>query len=254
MAISLPYSAFDLNISWPHVESSTYYFPLKRAANDTQYTLGRAFLQEAYIIADFERQNFSVWPCKWDSNTNNANVVAILSTNSTSNTPNSSGGNGSSSKKGLGTGAIAGIAVGAVAALAIVGAAAWLYIKRARAKPRTSFELEGRLHDPNSLPPYHPEKGTPPEELDSRSRHELTGHNNKFGILEAPEGAAKFEMEDTGTPHEADGRERNPERAFEMDAQEDAGLGPKIVLVPATAVSPGPDSFFPDVLRRKSSE
>jgi hypothetical protein len=29
------------------VKNTTSYFPLKRAANDTQYTLGRAFLQEA---------------------------------------------------------------------------------------------------------------------------------------------------------------------------------------------------------------
>lgn len=45
--ITLPYAAFDLNVSFPLVENSTAYFPLKRAANDTQYTLGRTFFQEA---------------------------------------------------------------------------------------------------------------------------------------------------------------------------------------------------------------
>lgn len=45
--ITLPYAAFDLTASPPLVEKTTSYFPLKRAANDTQYTLGRAFLQEA---------------------------------------------------------------------------------------------------------------------------------------------------------------------------------------------------------------
>jgi hypothetical protein len=29
------------------VSNQTRYFPLQRAANDTQYTLGRTFLQEA---------------------------------------------------------------------------------------------------------------------------------------------------------------------------------------------------------------
>lgn len=47
VSIALPYASFDLNASSPLVEKETRYFPLKRAANDTQYTLGRAFLQEA---------------------------------------------------------------------------------------------------------------------------------------------------------------------------------------------------------------
>jgi hypothetical protein len=45
--ITLPYASFDLEIDFPIVENKTRYFPLKRAANDTQYTLGRTFLQEA---------------------------------------------------------------------------------------------------------------------------------------------------------------------------------------------------------------
>lgn len=45
--IKLPYAAFDLTATPPLVKNTTSYFPLKRAANDTQYTLGRAFLQEA---------------------------------------------------------------------------------------------------------------------------------------------------------------------------------------------------------------
>ena len=45
--ITLPYAAFDLTVSSPIVNTSTPYFPLKRAANSTQYTLGRTFFQEA---------------------------------------------------------------------------------------------------------------------------------------------------------------------------------------------------------------
>ena len=48
--IVLPYASFDLLASPPRVAgNATKYFPLKRAANDTQYTLGRTFLQEAYV-------------------------------------------------------------------------------------------------------------------------------------------------------------------------------------------------------------
>jgi hypothetical protein len=45
--IVLPFSAFALSASYPFTPNDTYYFPLKVAANDTQYTLGRTFLQEA---------------------------------------------------------------------------------------------------------------------------------------------------------------------------------------------------------------
>ena len=46
--ISLPYEAFDLNAQYPLLlNTSSRYFPLMRASNDSQYTLGRTFLQEA---------------------------------------------------------------------------------------------------------------------------------------------------------------------------------------------------------------
>jgi hypothetical protein len=51
--IVLPYASFDLRASYPLVPNDTRYFPLLRAENDTQYTLGRAFLQEAYVNFHF---------------------------------------------------------------------------------------------------------------------------------------------------------------------------------------------------------
>ncbi|KAK0100318.1 hypothetical protein ONS96_007598 [Cadophora gregata f. sp. sojae] len=45
--IVLPYAAFDLVAKWPLVQNTTRYFPLKRAVNNSQTILGRAFLQEA---------------------------------------------------------------------------------------------------------------------------------------------------------------------------------------------------------------
>lgn len=47
--ITLPYNSFDLLVSppTPGVANNSRYFPLRRAANESQYTLGRTFLQEA---------------------------------------------------------------------------------------------------------------------------------------------------------------------------------------------------------------
>ncbi len=45
--VTLPYASFALIVDYPIVANRTRYFPIVRAANDTQYTLGRTFLQEA---------------------------------------------------------------------------------------------------------------------------------------------------------------------------------------------------------------
>ena len=45
--ITLPYDSFDLTASPPLLPNTTSYFPIRRATKDTEYTLGRTFLQEA---------------------------------------------------------------------------------------------------------------------------------------------------------------------------------------------------------------
>ena len=45
--ITLPYSSFDLTLSPPAISNQTLYFPIQQADTTNQYTLGRAFLQEA---------------------------------------------------------------------------------------------------------------------------------------------------------------------------------------------------------------
>jgi hypothetical protein len=65
--INLPYGAFDLQAGYPIYSNATNYFPIRRAANETQFTLGRAFLQEAYLITDYEHQNFSVSQATFES-------------------------------------------------------------------------------------------------------------------------------------------------------------------------------------------
>lgn len=131
--IVLPYSAFDLNVSFPIVAEESYYFPLKRAANSTQYTLGRTFFQEAYVIYDYERQNFTVQPCSWDQDLlGSTSIRSILSpeyddTNNEDN-PNS---NSSGSLPG---GAIAGTVVGIIALFTLLAILAFILRRRRKNK------------------------------------------------------------------------------------------------------------------------
>jgi hypothetical protein len=57
---TLPYSAFDLNVSYPISNNTMSYFPLKRASSPEQYMLGRTFLQETYISVDYDRWVFNI--------------------------------------------------------------------------------------------------------------------------------------------------------------------------------------------------
>jgi hypothetical protein len=127
--IVLPYAAFDLQASYPYYESPTNYFPIRRAANDSQYVLGRTLLQEAYLIVDYERANFTIAQAAFPDPNPSAEIVTIEPPSSESSSSKSSP---------LSTGAIAGIAVaGAVLLIAIIAGAIFIHRRRRKKK----FEL-----------------------------------------------------------------------------------------------------------------
>ncbi|KAK8003202.1 hypothetical protein PG989_002921 [Apiospora arundinis] len=206
--IVLPYAAFDLKAEYPLVQNTSYYFPLKRATNSTQYTLGRTFLQEAYLSADYERGIFNVSACTWAEGAKE-NIVTIRSKNSADGIdPESGSGSGSGSghsKSSLGGGAIAGIVVGAVVALLVI--AAIILFCRRRQRKKASFAaaepepdesmLKGPVHNshvPSGLPIKHPSEpeldGNVPQiyqlhgESSSRQR---TDASNISGPIEQPD-------------------------------------------------------------------
>ncbi|KAK5127383.1 hypothetical protein LTR85_006722 [Meristemomyces frigidus] len=125
--ITLPYGAFDLAAQYPLAgiqdnTTSLNYFPLKRANDSGQTYLGRTFLQQAYVTADYDRQIFTVSPA----------VVPAEQGAMTLKTVHPPG-----HHAGLSTGTIAGIAVGAVAAVALfVGLMFWLWRRRKAQRQR----------------------------------------------------------------------------------------------------------------------
>ena len=139
--VTMPYASFDLVDKAPSLgkgDGGARYFPLRQAANSTQHTIGRTFFQNAYVIADWERANFSVHQAVLPDLNTKQNIVAISSSNSTAATnekkplPAKSGG--------LSKGAIAGIVVPIVVAVlaAIAGLVWWLRRRQNAAKAANS--------------------------------------------------------------------------------------------------------------------
>jgi hypothetical protein len=137
VSIEMPYGSFDLNASAPLVTNSSRYFPLRRAQNDSTYTLGRAFLQNAYVIANYEYYNFSVAQALYPATTVQQNIISL---------PGKSSPNGGST--GLSTGAIVGIAIGGaiVAILAILGV--WWFCFKKKSKPEPYQPVDRADPDP----------------------------------------------------------------------------------------------------------
>lgn len=198
VSITLPYKAFDLSLSAPIVNSTSNYFPLKRG-NDSTYTLGRTFLQEAYLTADYERGNFSISQCVWNQNAAE-DIQVIHSTNWTA-PPNANGGAttsaSSSSNSSLTIAAIVGIVVAAVVFIACISALAVLRHFRKwpfHNRPHPAFselDADGKPGGPMAVHPSDPKapvigvvEADSKDDLHEHYRPELQGSN---GDVNKPE-------------------------------------------------------------------
>lgn len=133
VSIELPYAAFDLTAKPPYryLTDQSYYFPLRRALNDTQYTIGRTFFQEAYIRIDYESQKFNVSQRSWDQNAQTP-IVAIPPYTAAGGTTYPGVSSSSSPSSGINGGIIGVIAVGVALLIAIVGVALFFVFRRRR--------------------------------------------------------------------------------------------------------------------------
>jgi hypothetical protein len=148
ITIQLPYSAFDLQASYPIFASTTNYFPIRRAANESQYVIGRAFLQETYIGVDYERKLFNVSQTTFTNPMPPPEIVMVLplnaSSNSTSDLPS-----GATSSHHLSGGAVAGIVIGGIALIALM-AAIWMFCFRTPKKGQENTTKEDTLPEVTS--------------------------------------------------------------------------------------------------------
>jgi len=150
--ITLPYDAFNQQLTFPFPalnasfsSPAVNYFPLRRASNNTQYTIGRVFLQEAYLAVDYERNNFSISQAKFANNAvTNVKLAGITRpANSIFRGP------AKTSAGGLSTGAKLGIGIGI--ALLVIAAVGLLFFFCFRKRRRSHKGAPGSLDEKKSF-------------------------------------------------------------------------------------------------------
>lgn len=140
--IQLGYSAFDQQWT-PQVQgNATTYFPIKKSKNE-RYTLGRTFLQEAYIVVDYERLNFTVAPAFYADPMPKEDLKMIYNLTYNPLSDKSNSGNGL-----LAPGAIAGTVVGIVVAFIIAGVIAFCWWRKRKSKEAAKPPYEASQIDP----------------------------------------------------------------------------------------------------------
>ncbi|KAH7078898.1 aspartic peptidase domain-containing protein, partial [Paraphoma chrysanthemicola] len=171
VTIQLPYWNFYL-ATRPGTNASddegTFRFPIRPASNDTQYILGRAFLQSAYVSADYERGIFNLSQAVFPSSSTRSKIVAILPREPVVQ---------KASKKGLSTGVISGIVAGSVIALLTLVAVLVLLFYRRRVQRKKKTEGPHELDDTDML---------------NAAAHEVGGEDKRHEVPDGP--GLKHEM------------------------------------------------------------
>jgi membrane protein implicated in regulation of membrane protease activity len=216
--ITLPYAAFDLQASYPYYNNATNYFPIRRAANSTQYLIGRTFLQEAYIIADYDRGNFTVAQARPPSDAVPSQLVTIKQPSNIVEL-GSIGGGGSSS--GLSAAATGGLLGGLAVLVLILAALVAMFIQRRRKQRRAQVSHENGV--------YH--------------RAEL-GCDGPT-LCEAPNDKSRLSAHDTESMSEADsGTQKSAEKKVEIHEMPGTPVGHESGLM---AEIPGSEGVRPEL-------
>lgn len=219
--IQLPYGAFDLQASNPIYPNGTNYFPLRRASNATQYTLGRAFLQEAYLLVDYEQGNFSVSQALFPANPVPAIVTIDHSSPPPASTPTTTPPSASHPQHHLTAGAITGIALGTSILFVTLCILALTLLRRHHRHNQSPSSPHHTSHTA-SHPPA--EKESWPSSPDHSPRHySATSASTSTPYVR--------ELEDTQAPHSPmeGGRVQRQELAGSPAAKELPPIPPEMV-------------------------
>jgi hypothetical protein len=162
--ITIPYPSLNLYNGYPFGNGQRY-FPMRPAVYPGKYSLGRAFLQEAYMIADHDRNEFSISQVNWDADLSKTNMIA-------QSLP------GTQTKSALGA-IIGGVVGGVILLLALL----YFCCRKASVNVKIKFgkgkdeATDTRSTDPNDTEstPTSPDEEVKPIEVPANAIHEVDG-------------------------------------------------------------------------------
>lgn len=230
--ITLPYAALDQWAKTPFQNltqnDTTRYLPIMRAESPNQYTLGRAFLQEAYLSVDHERAKFNVSAARWDMY-QSPDIAPIQPLNYTGFPLEPVTGVADPPSRGLGGGAIAGLVIGVLIGVLLSSAVIFWLLRRRRGRDGAHDESGGKSESGHARP------------WTSRSRR-----TNKSGATTVAHPAASQASLADGNVGilpkaelEADSPVTRPKYAgSELDAASNHGTMMSAEASPSTAIAP----------------
>ncbi|KAK3991336.1 aspartic peptidase domain-containing protein [Cladorrhinum sp. PSN332] len=166
--ITAPSAAFAHVLRYPfrgviqYGESGIPYFPLKRStkqSNNNTLIIGRAFMQEAYIITRYDRSIFSVHQALFPDNAASNHSLEGIERPPNSPYPEFQGMPAKTPHEGLTQGQTAGIALGAFIIASIVGFTTWCCCRRRRRKKQV--KQEGKMEESKNIALHIEEEDEP---------------------------------------------------------------------------------------------
>ncbi|KAL8736661.1 MAG: hypothetical protein Q9166_000027 [cf. Caloplaca sp. 2 TL-2023] len=203
--ITLPYQAFDLQVTRPIAENGTNHFPLRCSSNSSQYVLGRAFLQETYLLVDYEMSNFAISQAQFNNQSEIVSIDhAIVDHGSNPNLESSSG-------SGLSPVAIAGIAIGCSVALILL--LSFLFYLWRRTRHRGQGDIRNRASISGPMPfgsTKDPWPNSPTSSGDQNTCPPMTVISNESSFQNFEERFERLERANTTTELPEDSTLRSP--------------------------------------------
>jgi hypothetical protein len=210
--IKMPYELLALNAIYPLTKKPGRYLPIQVAVTPNTIVLGRAFLQAAYFIADYDRRTLNISQAKLDDVSESRVFIIPAPSNSTLNRGKAAGSE-SAKKKSLSAAAITGIVVLSIVLVIIL---LLFFRRRSRQKQYAQQEQQRQLEEQRQAQQQRDLESSNGYSAATPKGLARTGTGSGAGDLVSPmaelnangnmlvekDDSARVEMDGTGTPME----------------------------------------------------
>jgi hypothetical protein len=173
--VVLPTSSLIMQLGFPYVASTSWYLPIMKGNSSvSNFVLGRTFLQDAYLIADYDNRYFKIHQVDWNTTSSDPSKDFVLPLGSS---PHIATPEPAAPSRNI----LIPVLVVSITVLFVVALSIFLVRRRANRKRLSAHGQEGSAHDSfHELPTPAAEEtaeidGNEMHEMPNSSRAELDG-------------------------------------------------------------------------------